>query len=256
MVLRVCIFSVVLSALSSVVIADEHQTIFDGESLIGWTMENGDPVRGEWEVVDGAIHLSTGHGGSGNIVTAEEYGDFELKFEWKISEGGNSGIKYRVRQFDNRWLGCEYQILDDSQHRDAQRDKTSTASLYDVYPPGAGKYLKPVGEYNQSRIVVCGHRLEHWLNGEMVLEAWVGSWEWYERIGESKFSDVYGFGQNRFGKIMLTDHHSEVWYRNLQLTLLTDCYVPQYTSPSERTAAAAPSRRMGLLQRLRCRRAR
>jgi hypothetical protein len=212
--------------------AEEEMSIFDGRTLQGWTTLDGKPVTKGWEVVDGVIHLDTSAGRSGNIVTDREYGDFELEFEWKIAERGNSGIKYRVRQYGNRVLGCEFQILDDASHPQL-RGKGSTGSLYAVYEPIPDMKLNPAGEFNHSRIIVHGNRIEHWLNGDQIMVAWVGSAEWHRRIGESKFSDVEGFGQNRFGKIMLTDHGSEVWYKNLTLTPLP---------PVEPAWAATPAR--------------
>jgi hypothetical protein len=192
-------------------------TIFDGQTLNGWTTTDGKPVTKGWEVVDGAIHLNmTGERG-GNIVTAREYANFDLRFEWKISPGGNSGIKYRVRDYDKSALGCEFQIIDDATSPDGTKPKSSTGSIYDLYPPGANKYLKPVGEFNTSRVVICGNRVQHWLNGQLILSVCIGSCDWFQKKAESKFKNIEGFSENRYGKIMLTDHHSEVWYRNLVL---------------------------------------
>jgi hypothetical protein len=233
--------------LPSVAIA-QTVPLFDGQGFAGWQMQNGDPVRGGWEVVDGMIHLSTDQGHSGNIITTAEFGDFILDFEWKIEAGGNNGLKYRVRQFGEQWLGYEYQILDDESHENLPA-KGSTASLYDIHAPRPDKYLHPPGEFNSSRIVVCGNRLEHWLNGQQVLVAWVGSSQWQQQMAASKFSDVEGFGLNRYGRIMLTDHGSEVWYRNIHMTQLNNCVVQSDT----RYEPPQPARRH-LLRRLLCRR--
>lgn len=192
--------------------------LFDGKTLEGWVTAKGDPVTQGWEVLDGAIHLKQGGPRGGNILTDREYENFELRFEWKIARDGNSGIKYRVQPFPGKGLlGCEFQILDDGGHKDGETSRKSTGSLYDVYPPNASKYLKPVGEYNQSRIVVWQNQLQHWLNGRMIVCANVGSADWYRRKAESKFRTVDGFGENSSGLIMLTDHSSEVWYRGLEL---------------------------------------
>ena len=142
--------------------------LFDGKTLDGWTTTDGSPVTRGWKTVDGTIHLLK-NAGAGNIVTAKEYGDFDLRFEWKISKGGNSGIKYRVRRFGKRVLGCEYQILDDGGHPDGQTPKKSSGSLFDVYAPNTDKHLKPAGEYNSSRIVVRGDHVERWLNEDLIL---------------------------------------------------------------------------------------
>ncbi len=191
--------------------------LFDGMTLSGWTTQRGESVPpGAWEVVDGVIHLDTSAGRGGNIITDQDYCDFELVFEWKISQRGNNGIKYRVKDFDGRALGCEYQIIDEAGHENL-RPTQMTASLYDVYEPRPHDLLKPPGQFNRGRIVVIGNRIEHWLNGHLVVCADVGSPEWVERIERSKFSNVEGFGQNRLGRIMLTDHGDEIWYRNIFL---------------------------------------
>ncbi len=188
---------------------------FDGQSLAGWTTGDGKPVTAGWEIVDGVIHLTKGGPRGGNIVTAEEFGDFDLSFEWKIAPRGNSGIKYRVRSYDGRLLGCEYQIYDDGTAKKVQ-DKNSAGALYDLYEPNDQKTLRPSGEYNTARIVVRGDRIEHWLNGKLIVAATVGDAEWERRIKQSKFNDKPDFARNPRGKLMLTDHGSEVWYRNFK----------------------------------------
>ena len=105
-----------------------------------------------------------------------------------------------------------------------------TGALYELYEPSGAKQLRPVGEFNQSRIVVRGNHIEHWLNGARIVSADVGSREWYQRVAESKFRDVEGFGENRSGLIMLTAHGSEVWYRNIVLTPLPPPKVVYVTS--------------------------
>ena len=191
---------------------------FNGVDLSGWVTSSGEPVTSGWEVTDGAIHLNKQEDRAGNIITDVEFGDFDLSFEFKIASGGNSGLKYRVRKFGGRTLGCEYQILDDPGASGAQPTKGSTGSLYDVYEPDAATFsLNPVDEFNSARIVVRGNLIQHWLNERLIVTAIVGDAEWEHRIADSKFSDVEGFGRNRFGKLMLTDHGSEVWYRNFRL---------------------------------------
>lgn len=209
----------ILFALAPVVLADEHlASPFDGTSLAGWTTQSGDPVTHGWEIVDGVIHLKKEDQRAGNILTAVDYGDFDLSFEFKIAPGGNSGIKYRVRSFGGRILGCEYQILDDWGLSHKRPTKGTTGSLYDVYEPAGNELLmRPQGEFNTARIVVRGSHIQHWLNGQLIVSACVGGPEWNHRIANSKFSDVEGFGHNRLGKIMLTDHGSEVWYKNFRM---------------------------------------
>jgi arylsulfatase A-like enzyme len=205
----------------------EAPPLFDGSTLANWTMLDGQPVTKGWEVIDGMIHLNTQKGRSGHIVTRHEYGDFTLAFEWKIASGGNSGLKYRVRKYGRKTLGCEYQIYDDGKKK--LTPNKSAGSLYDLYEPNDMKQLKPAGEFNSSRIVVHGNKIEHWLNGKKILSAIVGDSEWKRRLAKSKFSDVDGFGENRFGQIMLTDHGSEVWYRNIR-------FEPMAVGPDAKTA--------------------
>ena len=192
----------------------EATSPFDGKSLAAWTTQDGKPVSECWEVADGVIHLKKDGRRAGHIVTVEEFGDFDLSFEWKIAPGGNSGLKYKVRNYGNKVLGCEYQIYDDTGAKKKARPQNSAGALYDLYEPSDSKHLKPAGEYNQARIVVRGNRIEHWLNGALVVSATIGDDEWNRRIAASKFNDAKAFARNARGKLMLTDHGSEVWYRN------------------------------------------
>jgi len=194
---------------------------FNGTSLDNWTTLDGQPVTCGWEVVDGMIHLTETKERSGHILTRDEYGDFELSFEWKIAPGGNSGLKYRVCRYGGKVLGCEYQIFDDEKNAKSRpRPKGSAGALYDLYEPNESKQLKPAGEFNTACIVVQGDRIEHWLNGQLIVSATVGDNQWNRAVAESKFADVKDFARNGTGRIMLTDHGSEVWYRNIQFRLL------------------------------------
>lgn len=191
---------------------------FDGKSLAAWTTTGGKPVAG-WIAKDGMITLPRGVKG-GNIVTVEDFGSFSLEFDWKIEKGGNSGIKYRVRNYDGKGaLGIEYQIYDDPKDGPA---KGSTASIYNIYAPNAKRKTKPVGEFNTAKILVRGNYIEHWLNGEMVASATIGSADWLKRVADSKFSEVKDFSLNSKGKIMLTDHSTEVTFRNMKFERLAE----------------------------------
>ena len=185
-----------------------------GASLEAWTTIQGDPITRGWQIEGGVLEMDPTVKRGGNILSKREFGNFELVFEWRSSVKGNSGIKYRVKSFDGRILGCEYQMLDDSAFPDSPADRL-TASLYDVYDRRSGTTLNPPGEFNHGRIVVCGNRIQHWLNGCLVVDACVGSSEWNKNIADSKFSDVDGFGRNHSGYIMLTDHNSQIAFRNV-----------------------------------------
>ncbi len=198
-----------------------HTSLFDGKTLSGWVTPDGEPASAGWEVTDGVLHL-VGNG-SGMILTDREYQDFDLRFEWKITEGGNSGIKYRVRRYDGAILGIEYQLLDDATHFDGTIGKGSTGSLYALYAPVTDHDelpTRPPGEFNESRVVVRGKRITHWLNGTKLVSVHVGNANWHARVAESKFKNRDGFGENRSGLIMLQEHGSEVWFRNITIKQL------------------------------------
>ncbi len=221
-----------------IVYADERPAVFDGRTLDGWMTVDGRPVPDGWEVVDGVIHRRAQKKRAGHIVTRQTFGDFRLSFEWAVAEGGNSGIKYRVRDYGGKTLGCEYQIFDDA--RRSLSPRNSSAALYDLYEPGPEKFLKPAGEFNTGRIVVEGNHIEHWLNGHLVVSATVGDDDWDRRIAESKFADAGNFGRNRTGQLMLTDHGSEVWFRNIVFEP-TLAQVGQVERPGEADSSTPPN---------------
>jgi len=197
--------------------AGDAVALFNGKDLSGWTTAAGAPVTAGWVVeADGVLHRASS---GGDIFTAREFGDFELTWDWKISPGGNSGLKYRVVKYPTKGiLGCEYQLLDDAVHPDGKIGvHRQTAALYDIMPPAASKKLKPVGEWNSSKIVVKGNTFEHWLNGEKVLTVEVASPAFKAAVAKSKFKDVPGFAQGAQGRIMLQDHQDEAWFRNLKI---------------------------------------
>lgn len=198
----------------------ESPPLFDGHSLVGWTQESGKPVGNGWEVVDGMIHRKAGVKSAGNIITSRDYGDFDLSFEWKLAEGGNSGLKYRVRPYDGVLRGCEYQMIDDDKYRELT-PRGSTGSLYGLYEPNSDKHLNPPGTFNSARIVVHDNHVQHWLNGKLIVDAKIGSKDWKNRVHDSKFSDMKDFARNPEGRLMLTDHGSEVWFRNFKFTTLS-----------------------------------
>lgn len=246
-----CLWIIAVIALSPAFAGDARgadRPLFDGKTFQGWTMLNGKPVKDGWEIVDGAIHLKESDRSTGHIVTDRDIGDFDLSFEWKISRGGNSGLKYRVREYGGRTLGLEYQIIDDSLHRDALTPNHRTGALYDLYETLELKFINPPGEFNLTRIVVRCNRVQHWLNGRLILSATIGSPEWKARLAKSKFANVPDFSLNVAGKLMLTDHGDEVWYRNFQIYEF-----PKVSRPVQK--CRRPHRPIrNLIQKLRCRR--
>lgn len=185
--------------------------LFASGDFSNWTQLNGKPVEAGWSIsAEGVIHRSGKK--PGDIITQTHYKDFELRFEWRISAAGNSGIKYRTQGK----LGLEYQILDDLKHRDAKTPTHRSASLYDLVAAPDSKPLKPAGEWNSGRIIAQGKRIEHWLNGKKVLTVEHGSTQWNNAFGASKYKQHEGFGAWT-GSILLQDHSDEVWYRNIRV---------------------------------------
>lgn len=193
--------------------------IFDGATTNGWRGlgSNTFPAKG-WDVVDGCLHHQP-KGGGGDITPDQAFGNFELSIEWKIAPGGNSGIKYRVVEAPGKSsaFGPEYQALDDDKHADGKKTKNTTASLYDVIAPVETRKLKPVGEFNQSRIVAQGNHVEHWLNGEKVVEYEYGSDAFKAAQANSKFKTSATWAKPVKGQICLQDHGDEAWFRNIKI---------------------------------------
>ena len=201
--------------------AGEWVDLFDGKSLEGWTNPKGEKPGGGWVVEDGVLVRKDK---GGDLDTAEEYGDFELEIEWKISPRGNSGIKYRVSDYGGRLLAPECQVLDDDRHPDSKKGRPGTRQagvFYDVMAaiPGTKK-LKPVGEWNKVRIVARGPGCEHWLNGVKILEYDSTSDASKEAVAGSKYKNTEGFGTSLKGRIYLQDHSDPVWYRNIRIRKL------------------------------------
>ncbi len=195
--------------------------LFDGTSINGWrSVGKPDAPKEGWVAQDGELRLIKKGGvkGGGDIITNEMFTDFELTWDWKISPGGNSGVKYNLPNADKN-VGCEYQLLDDEKHPDAKLHdgKRITASLYDVIAPAADKKLNPAGEWNHSRILVSGNHVEHWLNGGKVVSCDFGSDEMKKLIAESKFKGVEGWGVKTKSPILLQDHGNEVTFRNIKI---------------------------------------
>ncbi len=144
-------------------------------------------------------------------MTRQHYHNFEMRFDWKISERGNSGVKYRTHKGN---LGLEYQILDDEKHPDSKTVNHRAASLYALVAAPDDKPLQPAGEWNRSRIRAEDNLIQHWLNGQKVVEIEYGTPDWKERFEKSKYAKHEGFG-SWTGPILLQDHNDEVWFRNL-----------------------------------------
>lgn len=214
--------------------------LFDGESFDGWTGLGRDAIpEGHWTIEDGALRkIDSGEVPKapdgqplegGDIMTENTYRNFELKLEWKASKGGNSGIKYNVsdslstaHEPQYAALGFEYQLLDDERHPDGEDPNHRSAGLYDLIAPNDKKSLKPVGEWNEARVVFDGPRGEHWLNGEKVVEYDLTSARFDSLFAASKYADIDGFRTRRAGHIVLQDHGDDFWFRNIKVRRLPD----------------------------------
>jgi len=196
--------------------ADEYKVLFDGSSLDRLRGYKQEEIGAGWSIDGDALYFD-GTGG-GDIITKEEFGNFELHFEWKVAEGANSGVMCRVSLGDHSPYvsGAEYQILDDAGHGDGKNEMTSAASLYGMCAP-EGKELKKVGEWNSAKIVMNGNLLEHWLNGKKVVSIEQGSDEWKTRLGKSKFKTWEKFAKNDEGHIAFQDHGDKVWFRKIKI---------------------------------------
>ena len=208
----------------------EWTTLFDGETLEGWKRYNADEIGPIWTVDDGAIMcdgkgLGEGSGEyGGSLITQETFGNFELEIEWRISEGGNSGIMYHVvekPEYSHAYVtGPEYQVYDDYSRDNIDPNKSAGAN-YDMFAPPEDKKLKPAMEWNSSKIVYNDGKVEHWLNGEKIIEFDENSEEFKEHYEKSKWArDFPDWNSYKEGSIALQDHGAPVWFRNIRIKRL------------------------------------
>jgi Domain of Unknown Function (DUF1080) len=192
--------------------------LFDGKTTTGWRNYGKPAISDGWTVQDGAL---TRTGAGGDIITTDEFGNFELSIDWKIEPGGNSGIFYRASEEKDEiyWNAVEMQVLDDAGHPDGNDRLRTAGSAYALYPSPPG-HVKPVGEWNTARLVVNGNHVEHWLNGFKMVEYELGSTDWNSKVAGSKFKPHQKFGKNAQGHIGLQDHGNVVAYRNIKIRAL------------------------------------
>lgn len=195
--------------------AEGWQQLFDGGSLKGWrSLKSEEPGKG-WKVKSDAIVLA---GKAGDLVSADAFGDFELSFEWKVTEAANSGVIYRVGLGEAQTFttGPEYQVLDNAKAEDNKQANHLAASLYDIAGPQKD-FTKPVGEWNTGRVRVRGWHVEHWLNGEKVVDVDLSTSAGKALVALSKFKDWPKFASLRSGHIALQDHGHEVSFRAIKV---------------------------------------
>ena len=188
------------------------------ELLAGWRGYKSMTPPAGWQAVKGELVRD---GDGGDLMTVEQFNDFELRIEWKISEMGNSGIMFHVATGDQYPYesGPEFQILHNAGHKDGANPMTSAGSNYAMHPP-AKDVTRPVGEWNDIRLIVKGTHVEHWMNGVKLLEYEQFSPDWYARLKASKFSKMPPYGRHMRGHLVLQDHGNLVTYRNIRIKSL------------------------------------
>jgi hypothetical protein len=209
--------------------------LFDGTSLAGWRGLGYDSVpTAHWRVVDGAIaktpsakvrRLADGQpAAGGDLMSVDSFRDFELAFQWRVTPGANSGVKYNVSEdlslahaANHAALGFEYQVLDDVLHPDNKIATHLAGGLYDIIAPDPAKRLRPVGQWNSARIVLRGSHGEHWLNGVKVVQFDLGTPRLDSLLARSKYRPIPGFAERRRGYIVLQDHGDEVYFRSIKI---------------------------------------
>ncbi|MFT4710268.1 MAG: hypothetical protein ACI9D0_000070 [Bacteroidia bacterium] len=199
----------------------EWTSLFDGASFDHWRGYAQDAMPAGWLIEDGTMFASTPGAGM-DIVTKAAYTDFELELDWRVGEGGNSGIMWHVDESAGGypWMtGPEFQILDDAAHNNGEVGKNSAGANYDVQAPSAA-VTKPAMEWNNARILVKGNHVEHWLNGTMIVEYEKGSADHKQRVAESKWKDMATYGSTTTGHIAFQGDHGKVWFRNLRIRQL------------------------------------
>ncbi len=205
---------------------DGWQLLFDGSTINGWHKFNDGQINGGWIVEDGEL-MALGKGADigGDIVTDEDYTNFDLRLEWKVSQGGNSGIFYHVKEGKEYKAvystGPEYQLIDDVGFPQKLEEWQSAGANYAMHlADKSKKKLKMVGEWNTSRIVVKDAIVQHYLNGERIIEFEQWTKDWYKRKKEGKWKDTKDYAKYKSGKIGLQDHGNKIWFRNIKIKSL------------------------------------
>lgn len=206
------------------------ELLWDGKTITGWRGAKLDAFPEEgWEIKDGILSVLASGGGEstagGDIVTEKMYRDFEMKVDFKLTEGANSGIKYYVDTELNKGegssIGLEFQILDDERHPDAKlgnhEGSRTVGSLYDLIQADTSKHTNPIGEWNTAHIVSKDNQVEHWLNGVKILEYERGSEDFLKLVSESKYKDWPNFGLYEKGNLLLQDHGDLVSFKNIKI---------------------------------------
>ncbi|HEX8851503.1 MAG TPA: DUF1080 domain-containing protein [Gemmatimonadaceae bacterium] len=192
------------------------RSLIEQSSAPAWRGYKSDSLPKGWSVKDGVLSKSAS---VEDLVSRDQFGDFELSLDWMLSRGGNAGIFYRATEEYDKvyWSGPEYQLLDDANHPDGKSRLTSAGAAYGIYPSPAG-IVKPAGQWNTTRIVVRGNHVEHWLNGQKVVEYDLASPDWEAKVKASKFSAYPDYGRAKQGHIAIQgDHDGTLSIRNAKI---------------------------------------
>ncbi len=209
------------NTLSPALAAEGWYLLFDGSTMNGWRIFR-NAENNSWEVADGTLHckpfVDNGTNDRSDLVTEETYDNFELSFEWKISPQGNSGVMFRVsEEYEQPYAsGPEYQVIDNEGYPGDLQPGQHAGANYDMHVP-AKAVANPPGEWNASKIIANENHIEHWLNGEKVVEYDLYSDDWNQKRLASKWKDFPGYGMTKKGHIDLQDHGNEVWFRSIMI---------------------------------------
>jgi hypothetical protein len=207
---------------------DGLKLLFDGQTTAGWHTYGTDTIGTAWKVQDSTLHLNASHKGDwqtkdgGDIVTSDEFVNFDLQLDWKISEGGNSGIMFYVNEDTSKYQyawnsGPEMQIADNEKNEDGKVYKSRAGDLYELFATGSQPYVKPAMQWNHVEIKSNNGKLDLYMNNHHVLDTTLWDYAWKKNIAGTKFKDMPGFGTYKKGKVALQDHGADVWFKNIKI---------------------------------------
>lgn len=194
---------------------DGWKLLFDGESSEHWRGYRSDSFPDGWVIVEGTLHRADS---AGDIITKQQFTDFEFSIDWRVEGPGNSGLLFRVSKEEDATFmtGPEYQILNNDKHPNGSDPLKQAGANYGLHAPCCDM-TRPEGEWNHARIRVINTHVQHWLNGEKIVEYQLFSDDWERRVADSKFAQWPKYGRVPEGHLALQDHNDPVWYRNIKV---------------------------------------